>query len=611
MNSVTNFTSDKERLPDLLREIKEGKLQLPEFQRGWVWDDFHIRELLSSVSMSFPIGAVMLLETGNPEVRFKARLVEGVELDSLRQPDRFILDGQQRLTSLFQSLFVEKPVVTRGPRDSKVRHWYYIDMQIALDLEKNDRDEAIVATPEDKIFRNFRGEIEKDYSSPEAEYKAHLFPLCKIFDYADWRANFNEFWEYDRKKIKLFDQFEKDVIKHFEQCLIPVIKLLKQSPKVAICKVFERVNTGGIALNVFELITATFAADEFDLRADWYGEYNHRGQQTSSGRLDRLKKQPVLHSIESTDFLQIITLLSTYNAKLKNPDTAISCKRKDVLNLTLNEYKKWAEPATVGLERVAKFLFKQKIYSSGDLPYRSQLVPLASILTILGDKWEDEPIQSKITRWYWCGVFGELYGGAIESRFAKDVGEVIIWVTGGNEPSTVNDCNFNPNRLITLKTRNSAAYKGTNALILLHGAIDLRTGSQIDVEFYFDEKIDIHHIFPASYSAKRGISSKFYDCVVNKTPLTAKTNRAIGGNAPNKYLEIFEQKHKISPDILDKIILSHLGDITSLRKNDFNSFFESRYHSLLDAIEKITGKSIARDSFPDLVSEKKGEEGLS
>ena len=120
MNGMTTFTSDKESLHDILKVISNGGYQLPEFQRGWVWDDVHIVSLLASVSLSYPIGAVMMLENGNPDVRFKPRPVEGVELENEKEPERFILDGQQRLTSLYQALFLKKVVKT--PRHSKKRN---------------------------------------------------------------------------------------------------------------------------------------------------------------------------------------------------------------------------------------------------------------------------------------------------------------------------------------------------------------------------------------------------------------------------------------------------------------------------------------------------------
>ena len=111
---MSTFDSTNRQLGALLERIGEGKLQLPDFQRGWVWDDEHIRSLLVSIARSFPIGAVMLLETGG-ETRLQMRPVEGVLLppDSSRLAEELVLDGQQRLTSLTQVLKLNQAVQTR------------------------------------------------------------------------------------------------------------------------------------------------------------------------------------------------------------------------------------------------------------------------------------------------------------------------------------------------------------------------------------------------------------------------------------------------------------------------------------------------------------------
>ncbi len=132
MNEISTFTSDKQPLQDILKSIARGEIQLPEFQRGWVWDDEHIRSLMASISLSYPIGAIMTLENGNPDVRFKPRPVEGVKLNGDIEPEHFILDGQQRLTSLYQALSLDEPVKTRDNRKREILRWYYIDMEKAL-----------------------------------------------------------------------------------------------------------------------------------------------------------------------------------------------------------------------------------------------------------------------------------------------------------------------------------------------------------------------------------------------------------------------------------------------------------------------------------------------
>lgn len=589
MSAVTTFDSTKESLLDLLRSIRDGKTQLPDFQRGWVWDDEHIRSLLASISLSYPIGAVMMLQTGNPDVRFKPRLVEGVNLTHLPEPERLILDGQQRLTSLFQSLFLGDAVTTRDVRGNKIKRWYYLDIQKALNPD-GDRFEGIVALPEDRVIRNFRGEVIADYSTPAKEYEAGLFPFAQIFDCSDWRAGYSEFWDYDREKVKRFDAFEREIIKRFEQYQLPLILLRKETPKEAVCQVFEKVNTGGVSLTVFELLTATYAADDFSLRDDW------------AVREKRLKKQQVLGSIQSDDFLQAVALLTTRARRQQSIESGtssenapgISCKRKDILRLSLDDYRMWADAVTQGFERAARFLFGQKIFSARDLPYRTQVTPLAAIFAVLGDKAESAGVSAKLARWYWSGVFGELYGGAIETRFAKDVPEVLDWIDGGSEPSTVLDANFAPIRFLTLRTRNSAAYKGIHALLMRDGCWDFRTGDSINVQMYFDDRIDIHHIFPQDWCKHNGIDARRYDSIVNKTPLAARTNRMISNNAPSAYLLRIQQSAGIDEARMNQILESHLIDPLALRRDCFDDFFKAREAALLDRIEQAMGKPIAR-----------------
>ncbi len=587
MHSITMFDSTKESLQDLLRSIRDGKTQLPDFQRGWVWDDYHIRSLLASVSLSYPIGAVMMLQTGNPEVRLKSRPVEGVPPDKLQPPERLILDGQQRLTSLFQTLLMGQPVRTTDARDKPIKRWYYIDIQKALDDEA-DREDAIIGIPEDRIIRNFRSEVVADYSTPEKEYAVGLFPFSQILDCAAWRRGHSARFRHDDTRLDQFDRLEMRVLDPIKQYQVPVILLRKETPKEAVCQVFEKVNTGGVSLNVFELLTATFAADDYLLRDDW------------EKREERLRHRKVLGHLENTEFLQAMTLLATHERRLqalgqgKTPANApgVSCKRKDILVLSLDEYKKWADPLTDAFERAARLLNSLHIFAARDLPYHAQLAPLAAILAALGNRAEDDAVRMKIGRWYWCGVFGELYGGAIESRFAKDLPEVLEWIGGGPEPSTITDAVFTPGRLLTMRTRNSAAYKGLHALLMRDGCLDFRTGETYGLQTYFDEKTDIHHIFPQGWCRGNQIEPKRCDCVINKTPISARTNRMIGGNAPSAYLAGLEKK--IEPARLDEILRSHRIDPSALRSDDFDRFFAARSQALLEKIEKAMGKAIAR-----------------
>ncbi len=592
MTAITTFDSTREALLDMLRSIAEGKTQLPDFQRGWVWDDDHIRSLLASLSLAYPVGTVMMLETGGEEVRFKPRLVEGVAADGMK-PERLILDGQQRLTSLYLATLYGAAVETQDARKKKIKRWYYIDMAKALSAN-GDRDDAIVSLAEDRLVRNFRNEVIADYSTPEREYETGLFPLCRVFSSAEWRRGFNRFWQHDSGKSELFDRFEELVIKRFEQYQMPLILLRRPTPKDAICQVFEKVNTGGVSLTVFELMTATFAADDFALRDDW------------KVRQARLHTFKVLKNVQTSEMLQATALLATAErrtAKISQgvlPENApgIGCKRKDILALTLQEYQQWADLATEGFIRAAKLLRSQKLFDARDLPYNTQLAPLAAIMAMLGERCEHDGVRMKLLRWYWCGVFGELYGSAVESRFARDLPEVLDWIDGGPEPTTIRDANFFPSRLLTLRTRNSAAYKGVHALLLRDGALDFRSGDPIESQLYFDESVDIHHIFPKDWCARQGFEPKHYDSIVNKTPLSAKTNRTVGNKPPSTYLALLQQQAGISESRMDEILESHNVNPLAARLDEFLEFFHMRESELLSRIENAMGKPVVGVAAP-------------
>lgn len=583
VSPMTTFDSPKEGLQDLLRNIREGKYQLPDFQRGWVWDDEHIISLLASVSLSYPIGAFMMLETGNRDVRFHPRPVEGVELTEPVQPERLILDGQQRLTSLFQALMLGKPVETRDHRGNTIRRWYYMDMEKALNPAV-EREEAILSISEEKKIKELRVRPADETNKYVEEYRQGLFPLNLVYntqEYNVWRRGYNRYFRQDEERLDLFDQFEAHIIQRFQQYQVPVIVLKKETPKEAVCQVFEKVNTGGVSLTVFELLTAMYAADDYRLREDW------------EVREKRLKEQPCLKNLSNDDFLTAVTLLSTWDRHRRGDKVAVACNRGDVLRLPLEDYLKWADLVTDGFERAVRFLWEWGIFDARDVPYPSQLIPLAAILTALGDRAEVDTVRRKLARWFWCGVFGELYGSAIRTRFAKDLTGVLDWVDGGREPTTVSESIFSIQRLKTLRSRNSAAYKGLYALQIKQGALDFRSGEPIDVQKYFDEAIDIHHIFPKNYCNRQQIK-RGRDCIVNKTPLSSRTNRIIGGDAPSVYLRRLEREYDISENRMNEILESHLIPVESLRNDDFATFFAERQEALVSLIEKATGKKVSR-----------------
>lgn len=172
--------------------------------------------------------------------------------------------------------------------------------------------------------------------------------------------------------------------------------------------------------------------------------------------------------------------------------------------------------------------------------------------------------------------------------------EVPVWLSGGALPSTISETTFRADRLKTMRMRLSAAYKGMNALLMREGALDFRSGQKFDHMVFFGENVDIHHIFPKKWCEENKIKADVYDSIINKTPLTYRTNRIIGGAAPSAYLLTLEKGNSETPPIepakLNGYLSSHLIDPGLLRADRFLEFMAERQKQLLSLIEKATGK---------------------
>ena len=157
------------------------------------------------------------------------------------------------------------------------------------------------------------------------------------------------------------------------------------------------------------------------------------------------------------------------------------------------------------------------------------------------------------------------------------------------------DANFVESRLHSLRTRNAAAYKGIYALLLGQGARDRMYDQAYDKVQYASLAVDVHHVFPQKWCADHQIDEERRESIVNKTPLAAATNRAIGGAAPAIYLATIEKQAKIDTPRLDSVLGTHLVDPQAMRASGFDPYFTRRREALVRLIEKAMGKVVQRD----------------
>lgn len=599
------FDTTKEDLKDILRKAHEGRLQLPDFQRDYVWGDEDVRSLIASIAKGFPVGALLTLESGG-EVRFKPRLLAGVPQVEVA-PAELLLDGQQRITSLYQVAYSQAPVKTKTPKGTEIERYYYLDIKLALS-DSASIDDAIVGVPADRILReNFGRDIKLDLSTRQHECEHDHFPVNQVFNNGgrDWFYDWRDHWRAKGRDVSDLERsFVRTVLDSIERYKMPIICLDKGNSREAICLVFEKVNVGGKKLDAFELVTAIYASDNYDLREDWSGT----GKQVAPGRRARMIGSPnrrdVLTEIASTDFLQACTLLHTRENRLARQEQGktgkelpqISCNRDALLGLPLAAYQRHAPLVESGFIEAGAFLNEQKIIWHRDIPYPPLVVGLASAFAILGKTAQTAAAKQKLAQWFWCVTLGELYGSSTDSRLAKDVPQLVNWIRDDAErPQSLDEALFQQDRLKSLRSRLSAAYKGVHALLMRHGCRDFITGRGVDLMTFFNDKIDIHHVFPKKWCLTKGIEPAVFDSIVNKSPLFKRSNIAISGDAPSAYLKKIEQEQGISASSLDEILRSHLIEPQHLRSDDFDAFIAARTTALTELIAGAMGKAVVQD----------------
>ncbi len=587
MNSIGMFDNTKESLCDLLEAIHTGKVQLPDLQRSFTWCNEQIVKLIASISQSFPIGAILTIKGDrNSSFIFKPRLLEGVLLDNIPQPDSLILDGQQRLTSTYMCLQSDNAVSIRDRQTHRIQErWYYIDIPAALNPEV-DRVDAIISLPTSRFKRNHHRKF--DCTTPAKEYEQLLFPVAAIFNYAQWREEFHKYWNYEPEKLAIAQQFELEIVKRFEHYQLPIVQLRPELSKVAVCQVFEDMHELPTPMTFFDLVTACFAAEDFSLRDHF------------TGVSQQLSRFGVLLGVRNTDWLSAVTLVATHQRRERvlgedprvNQIPTVGCGRQNILDLALADYQEFAPMTLSGFERAAKFLHSLGFVHPEDIAYPSQLLALASVLAIVGlpNDWG----RDRLERWWWSCAFGEVYNNWQNKRTANDTIDIPLWLAGGNPPSNLDAVKFDRHRLLQVTRRQGAIYKTLNALLRRQGAIDFVSGEVLRDVKAFDGEIESHHVFPEAWCKQQGIPATRYNCLLNRTPLRKDTNRFIGAQPPSIYLARLVEEQGISRRRLDEILRSHQIEPKTLWHDDFEAFLEARLGDLSRLIEEMMGIGLTR-----------------
>ncbi len=548
-------------LKELLAEIHNRLAVLPDFQRDFVWEPGATQELIVSIANNYPAGSI--LRVRDAKRVFAAREFEGAPVLADAKHTFLVLDGQQRLTSLYQAFY------------GVGEHRYYLNLGKLKD-DAADFEEAIFHVRASTKWAKAR----RDFA---LQAKELLLPLSVL------KGGAGGFGQWGRKVARQLANKERialeDALDGIEQKWIhviddyhfPVVTLSDQTEPDALCTIFETLNRTGVKLSVFELLTARFWPQNIKLRALWE---------------KALAEHPVIADFEVDPYyiLQGISLASR---------KAPSCKRSDVLNMAPTDITEWWDKVVLGLATGLEILrYDCKVMLPKWLPYQTMLPPLAAVLARAGSpKTAAAGAQrEKLKRWFWCAVFGQVYEGAPNSKSAKDVVEIVPWLMGGDLPESVASFRFDPRALRDVTPRQRAIYRGAICLILCGGARDFHTQAVITGKLMAEEGIDDHHVFPAAYLEHRGVApARVRDCVLNRTLIDRTSNQMISDRAPSDYLAEIKSTAGF-PFVA--VLTSHClpaGVDSPLLRDDYEAFLAWRQEHLWQEIQRATGATVAAD----------------
>ncbi len=307
--------------------------------------------------------------------------------------------------------------------------------------------------------------------------------------------------------------------------------------------------------------------------------------------------------MENTDFLQAVTLLTTLKRRTERTPQgrppAVGQTRGLLLKLALEDYLKRVDPLREAFVGVGVPRRPAHLRRPATCPTPKQLVPLAAIKVVLGGDADLHGVRQHLSQWFWCGILGELYGSAIETRFARDMEQVPDWAPrrpmrcrarSWTPPSPNPGCS-------SLRTRNAAAYKGIYAPRAAHGARDWMEDKALDKVQHSDLAVDIHHVFPQKWCNDNGIDDEQPREHRQQDGDRRQTNRTIGGSGPSDYLPVIERNAQIGgePDGRTRCWPPPDRPGPAAPADDFDAFFDARWRASAGPIEEAMGKAVQRD----------------
>lgn len=591
---------DHVSLTVLINRLREGRYVIPDFQREFEWEPWDIRELLRSIFLDYYIGSLLLWK-GAPE-SFDALACEALYgFKGSAEPTHIVLDGQQRLTAMYYAFLAPDEPAPR--RQNRFLYFVRVDRFV-----EEAYDQAF-----EYDWKQHAGNLLLDQT---AQFDTHMFPLAVVGEggwaLPNWVQAYEKHWLTKATKADDAGNESESVLarqhaenarafgEHLrgitEQYQIAYIELDQDIQLDKVCDIFTQINSRGRRLDVFDLINALLKPKGVQLKHLWRAA-KPKLHFVETQRMNRY----ILHVMSilrqaycSPKYLYY--LLPGAEKKVRDSDGSL---RKEVLIRSVAGFEERWHHAVDSLQRAIDLLRHPQEFgaiSSRYLPYVSILPAFAAAQAAARAQPPSRQLdaQRKLRYWYWASVFTNRYSGAVESTSARDYLDLKRWFDDDTaEPTLIAEfkTRFRGIDLRRETKRGTSVYNGVFNLLVLRGARDWMTGT---VPQYGD--LDDHHIVPKSWGKERALDTSI-DTILNRTPLTADTNRkVIKDRLPNAYIPELVQStgestvratlesHCISPAAFEILLRDPFAPA------DYEAFLKERQRTLQEAIEDLLVK---------------------
>lgn len=532
----TTTTPHSKNAKQLLNDIDQGLICLPRFQRDFVWSIEKSAALVDSVLKGFPIGALIFWRTSET-------LKDHRQLGRFKLPEppvgqerNYVLDGQQRLTSLYAAL--------RGVQielaDGRKRDFSQLWVNLSADAEDDDFCVSDIA------------DLDESRCIPLQD----LFELSALSLAKDYPEDTHPQIEQHRDAIASY--------------LIPYVQL-QGAPISVATEVFTRVNIGGEKLSLFEIMVAkTFDAErDFDLLSEWEAlqeELERRGYGT----------------VDAINMLQLIGLL-----------TVGDVRRKTILDIPKSEFINAWPDARKSIGHAVDFCRTiVGLRVSRLLPYTACLVPLAYFFHSVGGRKASANEQSQLTAYIFRAGWSNRYTGPVETNLNQDRHKIDMLINSaeaGIDFPAVRDREW----LAAQEFRANEAFSKTILAILAReDPRSFDTHSKIDLDnsaMQRGNSRNFHHFFPKAFLRKKGVGPAGYDAnsIMNITLVDDYLNkRSIRARAPSEYLNEFSNEN----NHFRKSMKSHLIDVSktaAVWEDDYERFLLERADKVISKFQEI------------------------